>query len=669
MKTLLVLGQLPGLAEAVQAAVDPNLYRVVYRTDLADAVPMLSHGLAQVCVVDAEGTEVQGLWELEQLRQKYSQCPILVFHGPQPWPFEEEAYLLGISQALAKPVRPRLLNALLNRLLAAPAAAPAPVRPAVPAPAPPPPAAPGQLMAWQLLKDFSAVLTHSLCAEALLRQFLQFLRENMGVNRAAVFLRPPPATFGNPPAAGERDTLRSSGALGLTPGLLDHFQLSFASGIGGYVARTGRILRRESAEAQQDPEMLKEFEVLGAQVAIPMLDRESLLGVAVFDGHLTGENLANDELEVIFHLLAELGLTVRNIWLHEQLAGNHAIVSDILQQLNSACVVVGRDLAVLQANKKARALFQRPGGRAAELEFSELPQALGSKIFLSLKTGSGLAPFRYHPPERPGTVYSISITPFQKEDAASPSSVLMLVDDLTETEQLQKLELENARLRPLKEIAARLSHEIGNALVPISIHQQLLAEKYNQPEFRASLDQSLADGVRRILRLVTQLKLMARDRVEQADSIPLEMLLNEACALAQQHHPAKVQAPSIEHPPTPVFVAGDHGALREALAEILLNAYQSKAHQPEIAVKARLDRGAGGAGWVHIEVHDNGGGFAPETVARLAEPFFTTRNTGVGLGISVCRRVVESHHGKVEILADSARPGGLVRISLPLAAG
>jgi nitrogen-specific signal transduction histidine kinase/DNA-binding NarL/FixJ family response regulator len=649
---------------------------VVHRTDLAEAAPLLSHGLAEVCLVDADVAEVQGLWQIEKLRQQFPQVPVIVYCSQQPWAFEEEAYLHGVSHVLVKPVRARLLNAVLDRVLQEntshpPRPAPAPAAAVMPRPAAPPPAAPPpsldtvQVRAWQLLRDFSAVLTHSLCAEALMRQFLQFLRENLGINRAAVFLRAPPVAFGQNVAATEREALRCAGAVGLPAGLLDHFQLSLASGTGGFIAKTGRILRKESGEALQDPEILKELEVLGAQVAVPVMDRDALVGVAVFDGHLTGESLSNDELELIYHLLGELGLTIRNIWLHEQLAANHAIVSEILQQLNSACVVVARDLTVLQANKKARTLFQRGTSRPGEFEFSELPQMLGSKVFLALKTGSGVAPFRYHPPERPGAVYSVSITPFYKEEQSQPSAVLLLVDDLTETEQVQRLERENERLQLLREVSARLSHEIGNALVPLSIHQQLLAEKYDQPEFRASLDQALADGVRRIVRLVAQMKLMTRERPEQGESIPLESLLNEASLQAQQHCGIRARQIHLEPLPKPVFVQGDRSALRDALAEVLLNALQANPQSPEVWIRARLESATEGP-YVSIEVRDNGAGFAPEALARLHEPFFTTRTAGLGLGLTVCRRVIEGHRGRLEVPVESESPGGCVRIKLPL---
>jgi len=94
-----------------------------------------------------------------------------------------------------------------------------------------------------------------------------------------------------------------------------------------WLIQPGRI----SGVIYNDREIQKEFELLGAQVAIPILDRETLLGVAVFDGRITGEPLTNSELELIFRLLEQLGLAVKNIWLHDQLAGNHEMMAQILR--------------------------------------------------------------------------------------------------------------------------------------------------------------------------------------------------------------------------------------------------------------------------------------------------------------------------------------------------
>src|SRR6185436_4181580 len=230
----------------------------------------------------------------------------------------------------------------------------------------------------EALRRFSGVLTHSLDAAGLLKQFLLLLREIIGVNRAIIFLRKPSGLLGDGPLAQDDRWLRPACAIGHDQSVLQHFALSLGAGIGGHLHRQGRILRATSHEAAQSREIAKEFQLLGAEVAIPILDRESLLGVVVFDERLTGEGYANEELALIFHMLEEVGLAIRNTWLHDQLAGNHDMVSDILGHLGSGCVVIGGNLTTLHANIAASRYFLPDGVAKGRLEFSDLPQELGS---------------------------------------------------------------------------------------------------------------------------------------------------------------------------------------------------------------------------------------------------------------------------------------------------
>ena len=668
MKTILVLAQHPDLAEAVRAAVNPEKYRVVHRLGAEEAEPMLSRNLLDACLLDVELAKVQGMWAVEKLRRKMPPVPLLVFSGTQPWEWEEEAYLQGVAFVLTKPVRPRMLNALLDRVTAAPVRS-SEVRP-VPARTPEPSTSffkaqhtPAQ--ALEVLRDFSAVLTHSLCAEALLKQFLMLLREILGVNRATVFLRQPVVLFAaESPEAGR--CLRSACAIGLQAGLLEHFELSFESGIGGFLFAQGRILRRDSAEAAASMEIQKEFELLGAQVAIPMLDRETLVGVALFDGRVTGEPLANGELELIFHLLEELGLAVKNIWLHDQLAANHEMMADILRELSSACVVVNRDLAVLHANKAARGLFARPGRRNADLEFSDLPQILGSKVYQVLKTGAGIATFKYQPADSAQAIYHVTVVPFQGRNAVTPNSVLLVVEDFTQAEQLKRLEIEANSLRLIRSMADRLAHEIGNAMVPISTHQQLLAERYKDPSFRSSLDDALAGGVQRVTRLVSQTRFLARDSLLNTEPVPLEKLVEESYQDALRHHPAKDAKLVFEPSAHPIILSGDPTALRHAFFEVMLNALQANPLKPVVEVRAQNTSEGNGSERVQIEIVDNGAGFTAEAAQKAPTPFFTTRVVGLGLGLTVARKIIETHRGTFQILAPKAGQPGLVRISLPL---
>ncbi len=674
MKTLLVLAAHPDFAETIRAGLSPEQYRVVHRADAQEAEPLLAHGLASACILDLELLGVQGIWAIEKLRRHDAQCPVIAYTAAKKSEWEEEAYLHGVTHVLTKPVRIRLLSELLDRLWAVPQRA-TPAPPPVPVPPPLPrtvePPAPrfaGASQTLGVLRDFSSILMHSLNAELMLKQFLLFLRETLGVNRAAIFLNRPHSPPVEPPSAEEGRRLRAVSAIGIAPGLLENFELSPDSGIGAQLASLGRILRRNSDEARADAATQKEFELLGAQIAVPILDRETIVGVAVFDGRVTGEPLANDELELIFHLLEQVGLALRNIWLYDQLAGNHEMMTDVLRELSSACIVVGRDLKVLHANKAARRHFGRKNQRSGELEFTDLPQSLGAKIYQVLRTGAAIGPFKFEPENSPGTVYSVSVVPFQRQDSAVPVSALLMAEDLTQSEQLRRLEIEAANLRLVKSMADRLAHEIGNAMVPLSTHQQLLAEKYRDAEFRKSLDHALTDGVKRVTRLINQMRFLARDGQVEPQAFPVEPLIQEAYQEARQHQPAETAQLHCENRGKPAVVTGDRAALKHALAEVMLNALQANPKEPRIDVKLHTE-GDNSHQDLQIEVQDNGSGFTTEAAKQAPSPFFTTRNVGLGLGLTVSRKIIETHHGKLEIVPPQSGKSGVVRISLPVDVG
>jgi nitrogen-specific signal transduction histidine kinase/DNA-binding NarL/FixJ family response regulator len=672
MKTILVLSPHPDFAAVVGACLNPEQYRLVHRHSADEGEPLLVHGLAAACILDADLMGVESVWVIERIRRRDAKTPIIAYTEQVQSEWEEEAFLRGVTQILTKPVRQRLLNSVLDRLWSQ-AVRPTPVvppgNPAIFARMTVDPNAAGKFLSnsqtLDVLRDFSAILTHSLDAEAMLKQFLHFLREILCVNRAAIFLNRPCSPLAEVMSPEDARRLRSAAAIGISAGLLEHFELSLDSGIGAQINRLGRILRRDSAEALYDGEVQKEFELLGAQVAVPIHSRDAIVGVAVFDGRVTGEPLVNVELELIFHLLEQVGLALRNIWLHDQLVGNHELMTDVLRELSSACVVVGRDLKILHANKTARRHFGRKNERTGRLEFSDLPQALGAKIYQVLKTGAALEPFRYEPENSPGTVYSISVVPFQSGSSTVPNSALLTADDLTQAEQLSQLKVEASNLRLVRTMADRLAHEIGNAMVPLSTHQQLLAEKIDDREFRESLNHALGDGVKRVTRLINQMRFLAREGHIESGSFPVEKLVEDAYQEAMRQQPVEGAQLKIEPGGRTFNVTGDRPALKHALAEIMLNALQANPKAPHIGVRFQSS-GSTGDRAVTIEVQDNGAGFNAEAAKKVPSAFFTTRNVGLGLGLTVSQKIIETHHGKLEIVPS---PTGIVRVSLPMDAG
>jgi len=143
-------------------------------------------------------------------------------------------------------------------------------------------------------------------------------------------------------------------------------------------------------------------------------------------------------------------------------------------------------------------------------------------------------------------------------------------------------------------------------------------------------------------------------------------LIEEAYQEACKYQPAKSAQLNYDSTGKPVIVSGDRAALKHALTEVMLNALQANPGEPHIGVRLQAQENGKKPGSLQIEVQDNGSGFSAETLQKAPAPFFTTRNVGLGLGLTVSRKIIETHHGKLEIVAPQAGGAGLVRISLPL---
>ena len=667
MRTLLVLAKQPSLTAAIQSVLDPVKFQIITKEAVNEAEFLLVRGAIDGVILDTELNDTRAIRMIEELKSFAPGCPILAIAGPGRSEWEEDAYLLGVEHVLSKPVRGKLLNTLLARIFPDHETKAVAVAPPLAQDSSAARAFAEQSRGLQALRRFSGVLAHSLDSAALLKQFLLLLREIIGVNRAIVFLRKPAAIMTDSPLSPDDRWLRSACAIGIDHSVLQHFALSLGAGIGGHLHRQGRILRASHPDAQTNREISKEFQLLGAQVAIPILDRESLLGVAVLDERLTGEPYANEELALIFHMLEEVGLAIRNSWLHDQLSANHGMIADILSHLGSGYVVIGGNLTTLHSNSAAVRYFlhDRPG--KTTVEFSDLPQQLGSMVFTVIKTGVPIPAFKQQNAHMPGCTHRISIVPFRTQTAGATISALLLVEDITEHERAVRLETEASNLRLVKSMAEHLAHEIGNALVPLSTHQQLLKESINDPEFQESLSGAMSGGVKRIARLANQMVFLAREwQGEFGDSVMLSDLIVEAFHEAHAHHPGKKIAQlAFNKSIAPWKISGDHKALRHAFSEIILNALQANPDDPNVAVSIEAGK-AGDSASLKVEVRDTGKGFTLESAQRAQEPFFSTRNVGLGIGLTVSRKIIESHHGSIDIPHSQTGEHGVVRVSLPL---
>jgi signal transduction histidine kinase len=119
---------------------------------------------------------------------------------------------------------------------------------------------------------------------------------------------------------------------------------------------------------------------------------------------------------------------------------------------------------------------------------------------------------------------------------------------------------------------------------------------------------------------------------------------------------------SLELVPSLPPVVGDRVQLQQVLVNLMINGIQAMAtaDRRELRVESEV-----GAGEVAVAVHDSGVGLDPESASRLFSAFFTTKPNGMGMGLSICRSIIEAHAGRISASGHDG-PGAVFRFTLPI---
>jgi signal transduction histidine kinase len=211
------------------------------------------------------------------------------------------------------------------------------------------------------------------------------------------------------------------------------------------------------------------------------------------------------------------------------------------------------------------------------------------------------------------------------------------------------------RRASLTEIAAELVHDLRNPLMALRANAKALLVSPDQAaEIAAELDRDIVALNQKLSGFLD----LTRHRDEHYRPTDLDVLIRDAARLAEpvvKRRGLGIELAIAEGLPRPSLQGG---AIRDALLNLLVNAAQSGQGSGVIRVEAAAIREG-----LRIRVEDRGRGIEPNDLARVFVPFFTTKVGGNGLGLSIVRRIVESHHGRVRI---ENRAGGGVRVTLIL---
>jgi len=226
---------------------------------------------------------------------------------------------------------------------------------------------------------------------------------------------------------------------------------------------------------------------------------------------------------------------------------------------------------------------------------------------------------------------------------------LVVFQDITEMKALEEKLRQADRLAALGTLSAGLAHEIKNPLSAIKTFVQLLPKKVENPSFMEKFNITVPREIDRINQLVEDLLELTRKRVRPSVDVDVNRLILQTIDLhgeeMERRHIVFESHLSKVLPP----VRGDSETLYRAFFNLVINAIQAMPNGGSFYISSELDHVSSG---VKIILRDTGIGMDEETSKNLFNPFFTTKDKGVGLGMALAQKIIEDHRGTIEVMSE-----------------
>ncbi len=353
-------------------------------------------------------------------------------------------------------------------------------------------------------------------------------------------------------------------------------------------------------------------------------------------------------------------LELRNRDLADSIAENErmrARLGYILENLPCGVMVIGPPIELRYANDVARRLLASaaasddsaepiPAPLAQILARIDVPAAGEERVWVIKGTAEP-------------TTISITCAPIP----GSRERVVIL-RDITEQRRIQEeIEL-SRRMKALAEITALLAHEIRNPLGSLELFAGLVRDATRHEPQISEWVVHLQAGLRALSATVNNVLNFYADTPLTTVPLDLVKLLSRTMEFLQPLALQRGMAIRWMTTESGVFIEGDEYRLQQAFFNVAINAFRAMSAGGTMTISLAKEL-HGGVPWVRVAFEDEGVGISPEHLARIFEAGFTTRQSSPGLGLAVCRRVMDQHGGELEVKSTVGQ-GTIFSLSFPV---
>lgn len=513
------------------------------------------------------------------------------------------------------------------------------------------------------LSDFGRTVSATTALDPLLDSLIKRLREVMNVERLAIFVEDARAPAG----------YRVARTAGLSAPMT--VPADFREMIRTRSAETG-VVRADDLDTSPEG---SGFVRRVLHYYVPCVVRGRLIAVIGLGRSADGALLSSEDVEILRTVSGYVAVAIENSLLYQE-QQQHAAELELLKEFNES-IVESINVGLLAVDLEGRITFLNSAleqifsvardeaiGQKVEDLFVEdfadtLHQVLGPDGW-QLRQTRQIYKLHTATRARRSLVLNIALAPLCA-DSREQTGALVVFEDVTERLQLEDQLQQREKLSSIGLLAAGVAHEVNTPLTGVSSYTQMLLGMLPKNDPKHALLEKVSRQADRASEIVNNLLNFSRTgNAAEFTGLDIHRVLDDTLQLLEpQLRRSQIEVVR-EYSDNLPQVHGSSVKLQQVFTNLIMNARDSIANSNG---RITLATHNGDEDLVVIEVADNGVGIAPEDVAKIYDPFFTTKGVGrgTGLGLAVTYGIVQEHDGHISVSSTPGR-GTTFRITLPI---
>jgi len=346
---------------------------------------------------------------------------------------------------------------------------------------------------------------------------------------------------------------------------------------------------------------------------------------------------------------------------------NLTILQEAVENTNEAFVTINQEHKVIFFNQAAERIFgySREEVLGKDLDIILTPRCSKNHrnaVERYLKTKKPVLighETEFLATRKNGELFSAAIS-FSVSEVDGKLFFTALIRDVTETKKLQERLINSQRLAVLGHLVAEITHEIKNPLIIIGGFAQQLKKSLREEKDINKLNIIIAE-IERLENLLKELREVYLPHSLNLTIFDINELLNEVYLFTPDNGKKKKILTTFKPENDNLFIEGDREKLKQVLINIIKNAAEAINDTGNISIRSSLVNRQ-----VEIEIADDGPGIAPINQDKIFDPFFTTKKQGTGLGLPICKRIIEDHSNASLSIKSEEGKGTVVKLTFPL---